>query len=282
MQAELLERRRVLRKGAICQHYEGNLYRILFLGRGEEDSDDVVIYQELSEGRAIWSCPVERFLGDIEQEGKKAPRFTFFPDKNAAQKRLFLYLAGNIQKSHENSTQLYWTKTLCDHLRAVLSPVEVSFFNPAIRSDDLTDQKSVFGRDITQVFCSHALFVDARERRGLGVGAEIMWAKMQGIAVIILAPENSHYRKSEVRVLDALIKNWVHPFVLSLSDAVVNTVEEGAFFLQEWLLGKKEIKGAEVMEDAMRYYQKTQMQIDIPMRKMFEKYASIREKITGL
>lgn len=43
-----------------------------------------------------------------------------------------------------------------------------------------------------------------------------------------LCPLESHYQKSQVNLLDVPIKNWIHPFVDSLSDQIVTTVEEGA------------------------------------------------------
>lgn len=89
---------------------------------------------------------------------------------------LAIYLAGSIQKGHEKS-DYFWSDSDLSVLKDGLSRYEVSFLNPALRSDDLSDQHSVFGRDMLQVFCSNIVFVDARSRRGLGVGAEMMWAK---------------------------------------------------------------------------------------------------------
>ncbi len=82
-----------------------------------------------------------------------------------------------------------------------------------------------------QVFCSRLFFVDARDRRGLGVGAEMMWAKLHRIPIVTWAPKNSHYHKTHTRLLDVPVKNWVHPFIESLSDALVENLEEGA----EWI-----------------------------------------------
>jgi len=103
-----------------------------------------------------------------------------------------IYLAGKIQKAHENPNETYWTEKDQEILRQALSPSSVYFLNPAIRSDDLSVQKSVFGRDMAQVYSADVIFVDGRERRGLGVGAEMMWAKMNRKPVITLAPLGSH------------------------------------------------------------------------------------------
>ncbi len=113
-------------------------------------------------------------------------------------KKISIYLAGNIQKGHENESLIYWTENDLKKIREVLSFVKINFLNPAIRNDDLSDQKSTFGRDMLQVYSSDLVLVDARERRGLGVGAEMMWAKMNNIPVVTYAPLESHYNKAKV------------------------------------------------------------------------------------
>ena len=57
-------------------------------------------------------------------------------------------------------------------LQEKLRPHTLLCLNPALRTDDLSDEVSVFGRDMTQVFIADLVFIDARHRRGLGVGAE--------------------------------------------------------------------------------------------------------------
>jgi len=86
-------------------------------------------------------------------------------------KQLAIYLAGNIQKGHEDKSRLVWTQSDLDFLEQTV-PAKLTFLNPALRSDDLSDQRSVFGRDMLQVYSSDLVLVDARERRGLGVGED--------------------------------------------------------------------------------------------------------------
>ncbi|MBX7067417.1 MAG: hypothetical protein K1X28_09315 [Parachlamydiales bacterium] len=127
--------------------------------------------------------------------------------------RIAIYLAGTIKKGHEDAHASHWTDEDMDLIRTALNRFEVVFLNPAFRSDDLSDQHSVFGRDMLQVFSSHVVFVDARERRGLGVGAEMMWAKLNQIPVVTWAPRDSHYHKSDAIILGSAVKNFIHPFV---------------------------------------------------------------------
>lgn len=192
---------------------------------------------------------------------------------------LAIYLAGNIQKGHEKESAVFWTQEDREIISKGLAPVVVSFLNPALRTDDLSDQKSVFGRDMMQIYCANVIFVDARERRGLGVGAEMMWAKINRIPVLTLASQNSHYRKKEVLLLGVKVKDWVHPFVESLSDAIVEDVKEGVQWLKKLLLGKIEIKGPESIREAMHYYQEMQLPQDEPMRQLIESNPDLKQKV---
>lgn len=197
--------------------------------------------------------------------------------------RVAIYLAGNIKKGHESVCDGYWGDDECQKIIAILKPSQVDFLHPAIRTDDLSDQVSVFGRDMTQVKCSDVVFVDARHRRGLGVGAEMMWAKMNGIPVVTLCPSESHYRKNQVKILDIPVRNWIHPFVEGLSDVIADTVEDGAEWIRRVLVeeGKElPIKGIKFIDDAMSYYKSTQFLNDVPMQKITECNLSVRSKMS--
>lgn len=135
--------------------------------------------------------------------------------------------------------------------------------------DNLADQCSVFGRDMTQVFCSHVVFVDARDRRGLGVGAEMMWAKIHKIPVVTWAPKDSHYNKTKATILGVEVDHFIHPFVYGLSDKIVDTLPEGAQWIERMLSDPSiEIKGPEHIRGAMEYYQEKQLGVDLPMREI--------------
>lgn len=193
-----------------------------------------------------------------------------------------IYLAGKIQKAHEEPNETYWTEADQQILREALAPRKVLFLNPAIRSDNLSDQKSVFGRDMTQVYTADAVLVDARDRRGLGVGAEMMWAKMNRIPVFTLSPIGSHYHKESTSLLGVEVESWIHPFVECLSDAVVESLEEAASYLAS-LRDEKflEIKGPEWIRDAMRYYLETQFPLDQPMVALSEASKTLENRLNS-
>jgi hypothetical protein len=184
-------------------------------------------------------------------------------------RKIGIYLAGSIKKGHENPQESFWTEEDITFLRNSFKEYEVIFLNPAFRMDNLSDNHSVFGRDMTQVFCSHVVLVDARDRRGLGVGAEMMWAKINHIPVVTWAPENTHYNKTKATVLDIEIENFIHPFVYSLSDKIVSTLDEAALWIEKMLSDPSiKIKGIKHIQGSMEYYQDKQLPIDLPMREI--------------
>jgi hypothetical protein len=185
--------------------------------------------------------------------------------------KISIYLAGSIKKGHENPDESFWTDQDMECLRDHLAPCKVLFLNPAFRSDDLSDNQSVFGRDMLQVFSSQIVLVDARARRGLGVGAEMMWAKVNRIPVIAWAPQGTHYSKTQTTVLGVTINNFVHPFVDCLSDTIVQNLEEAANWIQTYLSNKSiRIKDLSDIHGAINYYKAHQLEKDIPaMKELF-------------
>lgn len=194
-------------------------------------------------------------------------------------KEITIYLAGKIQKAHENPNETYWTEEHQQTLRNAFAPTIVHFLNPASRTDDLSDQKSVFGRDLFQVSSADLILVDARERRGLGVGAEMMWAKMNSIPVITLAPLNSHYYKEKTSLLGVEVEGWVHPFVEGLSDYIVETLDEAAQWFKQTT---SPCKDSSFMQDAMIHYLKTQLSSDEPMVALSKACPSLQKRIESL
>lgn len=196
--------------------------------------------------------------------------------------RIAIYLAGNIKKCFEKVGDEYWGKEEMDIIINTLKPCEVDFLHPGVRNDDLSDQLSVFGRDMTQVYCSNVVFVDARHRRGLGVGAEMMWAAINRIPVVTLCPAESHYHKRQANILDMPVSNWIHPFIEGLSDVIVPTIEEGASWMLDCVVNQNKTftkKDINHIKNAMRYYCDTQSAHDVPMLNIINNNSFVSEKI---
>ena len=58
------------------RHYKGSLYQALGVVHHSETLEELVYYQKLDDG-SLWVRPLEMFLGEVELNGVKQPRFTY-------------------------------------------------------------------------------------------------------------------------------------------------------------------------------------------------------------
>ena len=67
----------------IYKHYKGKEYEVIGIAKHSETLEELVVYKALyqSEGENIWVRPLEMFLGEIENEGKRIKRFEFITEK---------------------------------------------------------------------------------------------------------------------------------------------------------------------------------------------------------
>lgn len=196
--------------------------------------------------------------------------------------KLRIYLSGSIKKGkNDNNQKSYWTDDEIGVLRNVLSnKYELVFLNPAVRSDDLSDFKSTFGRDLLQVFVSDLILVDARTHKGIGIGSEMTFAKLNNIPVITIAPTNSKYIKENFEYLGQSLDKWVHPFIGGLSDYILESVEEAAdFILNNFPFKEGEIKDKSYFYSSMQHYINTQLENDSAMYDCVKKDDFILGKI---
>ncbi len=175
-----------------------------------------------------------------------------------------MYLAGSIQKGHEKS-ELEWSQKEIEEILKSLPGWKVHLLNPAFRKDSMHDSLSIFGRDMIQVASADILFVDAREKRGLGVGAEMMWARFHKKYIISLAPLGSHYVKAEGEILGTSVSPYIHPFVACLSDVIVENISEGCRYIEKYMKGEQSVKSFDEIYHSMQHYLDTQFQNDEPM-----------------
>lgn len=137
-------------------------------------------------------------------------------------RRLSVYCSGSIVKGASDQKKLCWTEHERAQVRQGADPYDVVFLNP---DDPITDPDNTlgqFGRDLYQVMVATAVIVDARERRGLGIGVEMAAASTLNTPVIVVAPRNSLYRADLLEYRGTTVKNYIHPHVASLATAVVD------------------------------------------------------------
>jgi hypothetical protein len=125
-------------------------------------------------------------------------------------------------KGAADDRKLCWSDVERREVAKGAAPHEVVFLNP---DDPITDPSNTlgqFGRDMYQVMVATAVVVDARERRGIGIGVEMSAAALLGTPIIVVAPRNSKYRADELEYRGVLVRDYVHPHVAALASAVVD------------------------------------------------------------
>lgn len=203
---------------------------------------------------------------------------------------LHIYLSGKIKKSHEEGEGFCWGKEEISQIKEKLFPICIDYLDPSHRADDLADHISIFGRDLLQVSLSDIVFADVRERRGIGVGGEIIFAGWIDTPVISICPLDSFYRPLDIKILDQPLSSWTHPFVGGPSIYVASTVQEAAQWIKENKMmskSKEDISNRILRLQAMplifkspiKRYIEYQLEKDVPMKEFFEKNRDLVEII---
>ncbi len=172
-----------------------------------------------------------------------------------------IYLCGSIKKGkHDNEKKHYWGQEEEGLILKEFGPdFEIKLLNPATMGIKRDDSFSNFGADVYLVKNSDFIFVDGRNKRGIGVGGEMVIAKYFSIPVITLCPNETDYRKSYVEDLcGENVHNWIHPFVASLSDFIADDISSAISWMLKYHTNPKPIKNIQVLEDAMSYFSNRQ------------------------
>ncbi len=124
----------------------------------------------------------------------------------------FVYLSGSIAKVGHSGEHLYWGLTEKQAFKKGVN-ADVVCFDPADREDDISSGESVVGRDLLMVLLADAVIVDARQRRGVGVGAEVIFADQMGTPSLPIIPAETHYNKMNAKILGREPFHFIHPFL---------------------------------------------------------------------
>jgi len=64
-------------KPGIYRHFKGNEYKVIGVAKHSEIEEELVVYRALYGEKALWVRPIKMFLGDVERDGYKGPRFAW-------------------------------------------------------------------------------------------------------------------------------------------------------------------------------------------------------------
>jgi len=187
-----------------------------------------------------------------------------------------IYCSGSIQKGVSDNSKIVWSEKDKTILAASLAPIEVRFLNP---DDPLVcpeDTTALFGRDLYQVQIADFVVVDARERRGIGIGIEMLASRMLGTPLVVVAPENSHYRKDELNYRGATVSNYIHPHLCILADAVVDSFDSAGYWVKDYLQSPSRVKNGDVLFEAIEAYRSNLLPKDDPMLRVHQEMEKLR------
>jgi len=188
-----------------------------------------------------------------------------------------IYCSGSIQKGPTDNSKLCWSETEKKILTDALCPIETRFLNPDDPLMSASDTRALFGRDLYQVQIADFVVVDARERRGIGIGIEMLASRMLGTPLIVVAPANTHYRKDELTYRGATVNNYIHPHLHNLADAVVDSFDCAGSWIKEYLDSPTGVKNSNVLHDAIEAYRLNLLPIDDPMLHIHRELEKLRK-----
>src|SRR5882672_9172969 len=133
-------------------------------------------------------------------------------------KHVKVFLSGSVRKGDQDRRPPthYWSEHDESKLYELVTDVKLELLNPNRVEIDRALSLDRFIEDIDMLLASDVVIVDARTRKGLGVGAEMMLARSRNIPVLVLCPHDSEYRKGGA----------IHAFVVGLSSKIFGSLAD--------------------------------------------------------
>ncbi len=171
-----------------------------------------------------------------------------------------IYLAGKIPKGKEIDTFVDWredfSRMINEQINNYPGISKIVCLDPHNFSMKNVDSvEDFFGRDVHLVHMSDAVIVDGRVKVGPGSAQEMIIAKYYGKPVVTIIPKNSHYWKDSIKLRGGVVE-YKHPFLFSTSDAVVQSFEDAAKWVLDYLSGnmKVKIKTIDILDSSQKQY----------------------------
>lgn len=160
-----------------------------------------------------------------------------------------IYLAGSVPKGDEEAKNFDdWRSRYRQSLQKFF---DADFIEPYHRELDEGDFLAVVGQDCRHIKECALVIVNAEEKLGVGTAQELVIAKYFRKPVISVLPKNTHHRRSNVAFHGKLVEDWIHPFIFTFSDFIVESINEIEKIKDEIFSSK--IKDISVIDEAVRY-----------------------------
>lgn len=170
-----------------------------------------------------------------------------------------VYLCGSIRKGASDSRpdDYFWTEDDETYIRRNVS-FDLDLLNPAKSKIDRNDVFLNYGCDLSLVQSSSVILADLRREKGIGIGAELMFARFHGIPVVAYLPPHSHYHRELISdIAGQDVTEWIHPFVYGLCDYMEPNLESICNTLNDILPSVPSLrKVAPSTDEAIAYYKR--------------------------
>ncbi len=103
---------------------------------------------------------------------------------------------------------------------------QVDFIDPADAGKNEEDSLSVTGEDSGHIKSADLIIVNGEQKLGAGTSMELVIAKYFKKPVITILPKESHHRRPNLIFHGKLIADWIHPFIYTFSDLILDNIEQ--------------------------------------------------------
>ena len=121
---------------------------------------------------------------------------------------------------------------------------------------DETKPLQLVGHDSNLVKTADIIIVDSKKKLGAGTAQEMVIAKYFKRPVISKIPKDTHHRRSNIVFDGTKIDDWIHPFLLTFSDLVVENIDDCIEWIKEFSKNpeSKKIKDITIIDEAINSY----------------------------
>ena len=121
---------------------------------------------------------------------------------------------------------------------------------------DETKSLQLVGHDANLVKTADIIIVDSKKKLGAGTAQEMVIAKYFKRPVISIIPKDTHHRRSNIVFDGTEIDDWIHPFLLTFSDLVVENIDDCIEWIKEFSKNpeSKKIKDITIIDEAINSY----------------------------
>jgi len=160
-----------------------------------------------------------------------------------------IYLAGDVPKGKEEEEKFVdWRTKYMDVLNKSL---DADYIDPYDRSLDESNFLAVFGTDCSHIKSCSLVIINAENKLGVGTAQEMVIAKYFKKPVITVLPKNSYHRRSNIVINGKKIKDWIHPFIFSFSDFIIQNIFEIEKIKEK--LQNSKIKDISIIDESIKY-----------------------------